>query len=126
MKKTAIISAFFIGLFLTTLNASTSNIQQLSINSAELKVKINSFCMAALKGDLQTVKKLVEYGEEVNQTSNGMTPLMYAAKYNRVDVVKFLISKGAEPNTKSDKGFTALDYAEQTGARDVVNYLNQL
>jgi|AVFP01.1.fsa_nt_gi ankyrin repeat protein len=126
MKKTVIISACLIGLSLATLNASVNTMPYHAANKVELKVKINSFCVAAIKGDLQTVKKLVEYGEEVNQISNGMTPLMYAAKYNRIEVVKFLLAEGADPNAKSDKGFTALEYAEQTGARDVVSVLTQL
>ena len=47
-----------------------------------------------------------------------MTPLMYAAKYNRVEILNLLIERGAKLKVKSDKGYTALKYAELHGAQD--------
>jgi len=123
MKRTQIISTMV--LCFTLVTASAANLT-LNLNSTEATApsfRSSSFCMAIVKGDLETVKKMVEYGEDVNQVSNGMTPLMYAAKYNRADIVEFLISKGAKTNTRSDKGMTAIKYAEATNATDVIKVL---
>ena len=48
---------------------------------------------AAESGDTRTVTLLIEGGSEVNAKEKAMeqTPLMFAAAYNRVDVVKLLI-----------------------------------
>ena len=47
-----------------------------------------------------------------------MTPVMYAAKYNRTEILKLLISEGANLKTKSDKDMTAKEYAELHKAED--------
>ena len=84
---------------------------------------ISPLCQAIAKGDLQTVKKMVEFGSDINQTSNGMTPLMYAARYNKVEIVKLLLANGAKSNVKDDKGFTALKHAELSNASETVEIL---
>ncbi|WP_296151285.1 ankyrin repeat domain-containing protein [uncultured Flavobacterium sp.] len=84
---------------------------------------VSPLCQAIAKGDLQTVKKMVEFGSDINQTSNGMTPLMYAARYNKVEIVKLLLANGAKSNVKDDKGFTALKHAELSNATETVEIL---
>lgn len=84
---------------------------------------ISPLCQAIAKGDLQTVKKMVEFGSDINQTSNGMTPLMYAARYNKVEIVKLLLANGAKSNVKDDKGFTALKHAELSNASETIEIL---
>ena len=49
-----------------------------------------------------------------------MTPAMYAAKFNRVEILNLLISKGANLKAKSDKKMTAADYAELHGAKEAL------
>jgi ankyrin repeat protein len=53
---------------------------------------------AGQSGDTRTVTMLVEGGSDVNarETAMGQTPLMFAAAYNRVDVVKLLLARGAD------------------------------
>jgi len=126
MQKSFIISALALCVSLTTVSAHNFKTETVSSETLEVTFKSNSFCVAIAKGDLDTVKKLVAYGEDVNQLSLGMTPLMYAAKYNRVEIAKYLISKGAKVDAKSDKGLTAIKYAEATGATAVVAYLEEL
>ena len=54
---------------------------------------------AARKGDLATVKTLVEKGAAVETaTSYGQTPLYLAAMNGHEDVVAFLLDKGANPD----------------------------
>lgn len=79
--------------------------------------------MSIVKGDLETVRKLIQFGADVNSTSNDMTPAMYAAKYNRVEILELLVKHGAHLATKTTKGLTAMDYANRSQAHDAVAYL---
>lgn len=117
MKKTIIISAIALCFSIVSVNATplTSTVK---IYETAAFFKVNSFCVSIAKGDLDTVVKLIKRGEDVNQKSNGMTPVMYAAKFNRTKILKLLISQGANLKAKSDKGMTALKYAELHGAKD--------
>ncbi len=120
MKKTAVIIALALGFSVSSLNA-TNNFE--TINNEDVvvtTVKVNAFCLSIAKGDIETVKKLIDLGTDVNQKSNGMTPLQYAAKFNRVEIIKILVSKGASLTKKSDKGLTAIKYAKQSNAKDAV------
>lgn len=84
---------------------------------------VSPLCQAIAKGDYETVKKMVEFGSDINQASNGMTPLMYAARYNKVEIVKLLLANGAKLNLKDDKGFTALKHAQLSNATETVEVL---
>ena len=68
--------------------------------------KVSPLCLAISKGDIATVKKFIELGSNVNEKSRGMTPLMYAARYNKAEIIKLLIANGAKLKIKDDKGFT--------------------
>ncbi|MNK22270.1 Ankyrin repeats (3 copies) [compost metagenome] len=81
--------------------------------------------LAIAKGDLETAKKLIEYGAAINEKSNGMTPLMIAARYNKVEIVKLLLEKGADVKVKDEKGITALKYAEASNSNEVVVLLKE-
>ncbi len=126
MKKTIIISAIALGFALNTSNATIAMESFPTSTLIKTKVSVSPFCLAIAKGDLETVRKLIEFGEDVNAKSNGMTPAMYAAKYNRADILGLLIKHGAELKKKSDKGLTAMDYAKQSNAKDALAYLNEL
>lgn len=110
MKKSIIISALALCVSLGAYAEPTSKVIN-SVTSVK-EFKVNPFCVSIAKGDFETVKKLVSLGAEINQKSEGMTPAMYAAKYNRTDILKLLIENGANLKLKSDKGMTALKYAE--------------
>lgn len=83
----------------------------------------NPLCVAISKGDAATAKKIIEYGGDVNQTYNGMTPLMIAARYNNVEMITVLLEKGANLKAKDEKGNTALKHAELSNAKDAVDFL---
>lgn len=84
---------------------------------------LSPLCNAVVQGDLETVKKMIEFGSDINQTSNGMTPLMIAARYNRIEIVKLLLDKGAKTYLKDSKGITALQHAERSNAKETVEIL---
>ncbi len=74
--------------------------------------------VAICKGDIETVKKFIEYGASVNEKSNGLTPLMLAARYNHVEIIKLLLENGANLALEDERGFTALKYAELSNAKE--------
>jgi len=108
--------AFTNGTFASNPTSSVVKMETTTFNGTPL-------CVAIMKGDSETVKKFIEYGADVNETSNGMTPLMIAARYNRVDIITLLISKGASVDVKDEKGFTALKYAELSKATEAITAL---
>src|SRR5690606_29442122 len=99
MKKTIIISAIALGFAFSTSNATTTVTTAPATTLVKTKISVSTFSMSIVKGDFETVKKLIEFGADVNATSNGMTPAMFAARYNRADILKLLVGHGAELKT---------------------------
>jgi ankyrin repeat protein len=82
--------------------------------------------VAISKGDIQVVLKFIEYGADVNERTEDMTPLMTAARYNKVEIIKILLAQGARPGDKNEKGFTALKYAQLSNATEAAAILKDL
>ncbi|WP_281233351.1 ankyrin repeat domain-containing protein [Flavobacterium gelatinilyticum] len=82
--------------------------------------------VAVSKGDIEIVKKFIEYGANVNEKSDDMSPLMVAARYNKVEIIKVLLAAGARPYDKNEKGYTALKYAQLSNAADAIAILKDL
>lgn len=59
-----------------------------SINVKNLDV--SSFCKAIMQGDIETVQKLIDLGEDVNQKSLGMTPAILLLAITRLKFYSFL------------------------------------
>jgi len=118
MRKTIFIMALFLGLSFSV--ASNGTDKDTKTKNYEVTVEkvtnVNSFCVAIAKGDFDTVKKLIELGEDVNRKSAGKTPLMYAARYNRVEIAKLLLANGAKLKVKDAKGNNAMTYAKLSKA----------
>jgi ankyrin repeat protein len=73
---------------------------------------------AVLKGNLEVVKILVEYGACINiQNNNGDTPLMYAVSKGFEAVAKYLVDAGADVNIQNEKGDNALILAFNAGSK---------
>ena len=100
-------------------NTETSLTEKIAVVSKS----VNPLCQAIAKGDVDTVKKMIQFGTDVNATSNGMTPLMFAARYNKVEIVQLLLQSGARVNTKDEKGFTALKHAELSNATEAAELI---
>ena len=84
------------------------------------KVELSSFCKAVIKGDVDMVQRMIALGEDVNQKSLGLTPAMFAARYNKAEVLQILIEHGANLKAKSDKGYSVKKYAELSSATDAL------
>ena len=79
--------------------------------------------LAALKGYLPLVKKLVEHDADVNKT--GWTPLHYAASGGHVAVIEFLLENSAYIDAESPNGTTPLMMAAMYGSPEAVKVLIQ-
>ena len=66
-----------------------------------------SFHIPAGKGDLEKVKTEVEGGRDIDSMdAAGQTALMYAAENGQMDVVRYLISNGADVNAQAKDFFS--------------------
>lgn len=112
--------------FTFTATATANNTNDLVLaNQMELvaKVDLSSFCKAVMQGDIETVKRLIDLGEDVNQKSLGLTPAMFAARYNKVAVLELLINNGADLKIQSSQGYTAKRYAELSNASEALEII---
>ena len=79
----------------------------------------------ALEGDLTKVRTEIEGGTAVDiRDAGGHTALMLAAKSGRTEVVKYLVSKGADVKAESEFFlWTPLYYAASFNRVDVMEFL---
>jgi len=84
-----------------------------------------SLVNAVKNGNVNTVKKLLNNGANVNQADNenGITPLLTASRNGHTEVVKLLLNKGADVNKAGMFGRTPLWNASQEGHTKVVKVL---
>lgn len=125
MKKSILIC---LSLGTLTLSGAYANSSAINGIAEEVVVSkndnISSLCKAAMQGDVEKVRSLIATGESVNEKSLGMTPAMYAARYNKAEVMKVLLLNQANLNIKSDQGYTVKEYAEMSKAKDVLDVIN--
>jgi ankyrin repeat protein len=50
---------------------------------------------------------------DTTKRKSGMTPLMLAAAFNDVEILKYLLREGVNPDKVDKKGLNALDYAKK-------------
>jgi ankyrin repeat protein len=79
--------------------------------------------LAALKGYLPLVQKLVANDADVNKT--GWTPLHYAASGGHVPVIAHLLDHSAYIDAESPNGTTPLMMAAMYGSPEAVKHLIQ-
>uniref|UniRef100_A0A061S352 Uncharacterized protein n=1 Tax=Tetraselmis sp. GSL018 TaxID=582737 RepID=A0A061S352_9CHLO len=81
-----------------------------------MSAELSNIVELAKKGLTEDLKKALEAGADANQLDvYGQTALMCMAQQAELDMVKLLLSKGADPFLTSSapgrKGMTAMDYA---------------
>jgi hypothetical protein len=86
----------------------------------------NLMTISIYEDNIESLKYFVELGADIEHVCENKTPLMYAAKYGRFKMVKYLIKNGADINTVSIKGKTALSYSIQYKSPEIENYLKEL
>ena len=75
---------------------------------------VDEFSRAIMDGDVETVKRFIEEGRDVNALAwDDSFPIQIAAFSHQFEVVKLLLENGADPNAHTNKCFTPLIYAAQ-------------
>ncbi|MCY1453058.1 Ankyrin repeats (many copies) [compost metagenome] len=71
------------------------------------------------------IELLLEFGADVEgATPDGKTALMMAAMFNRVEVIRLLVQRGANPRAQDADGITPLLLAQRMGAKDAEEALS--
>lgn len=80
--------------------------------------------MAALRGDLDEVRRYIAAGGDLNgRDTFGSTPLIIAITFGRTDVGKALIDAGADLKLRNKQGWTPLHIAALFGNKELVRAL---
>jgi len=82
---------------------------------------------AAMNGNVEMASLLIDQGADVNKTTPGQrrTAMHVACYYGHEDMVKFLISKGADIQTKTFEGVSPVSVASWQGHKAVIQILRQ-
>ncbi|XP_061343297.1 protein VAPYRIN-like [Gastrolobium bilobum] len=84
----------------------------------------DSLCVAARKGEVRTLQRLLESGAAINgRDQHGWTALHRACFKGRIDAVRVLLEKGIDVDAKDEDGYTALHCAAESGHGDVTEVL---
>lgn len=122
MKKSVIILG--LALAMSTQVSKASNIRQLVKDPIDSPAnEVSSLHYAVCEGDIEKVKKLIDYGTNVNKLVRDMSPLMLAARFNKFEIVKVLLASGANPRIENEKGLRAINFAEYAKATESIAIL---
>lgn len=96
-------------------------------NCDHSKVNWMRVLQASITNDRMEIVKLLLDNNYcgVNDSSLGMTALMFAARDSTVNMVSYLLECGADAEAVSESGKTAMDYAVASGNKSVVEVLNE-
>lgn len=100
----------------------------ISVNAVDEKGH-SLLMLAAYKGDIKTVKFLIEAGADISQQNRkpglyfGDTPLEYALRGKQKEMVDFFLSLPAGKNAKSDKMITAIYACGLQSNYEMLKYL---
>jgi ankyrin repeat protein len=82
----------------------------------------------AMKGDIGRAAIYLDEGADLNARDEDIcsTPLGWAAKFGRAEMVSYLLSRGAAPRLPDDPPWAApIAWAKRRGHRDVVELLER-
>ncbi|MEK1829568.1 ankyrin repeat domain-containing protein [Priestia megaterium] len=78
----------------------------------------------AAYGDLGKIKKLLDFGIDVNtRDEGGYTMLHWATQEGHLEVIRFLISRGSSIHLEDEEGFTPLYIASGEGYIEIIEWL---
>ncbi|KAJ8771734.1 hypothetical protein K2173_026911 [Erythroxylum novogranatense] len=84
----------------------------------------DSLCVAARKGEVRTIHRLIENGAAINgRDQHGWSALHRAAFKGKTDAIRALIDKGIDIDAKDEEGYTPLHCAVESGHADVIELL---
>ncbi|RKD91875.1 acyltransferase family protein [Mangrovibacterium diazotrophicum] len=79
----------------------------------EQPMSVQSIHAAVIGGDLQSVKQLLDQGEDIDKADpeGGSSPLILAAMFGQTEIAGYLIERGANLNFQNNDGSTPLHTA---------------
>jgi len=88
---------------------------------------LSSFDLAIINGAYEVVKYLYSEFPELLKKLNqrGNMPLHEASIAGRLDMFKFLMNKGADPQDKNQRGVTPLELAKTHQQNAIIDYLKE-
>lgn len=110
-------------------NATTlkNQISDTDINTC-YEIKGGGYTLLALSiktGAKECFKYILEQNNlDLDKACTGKAPLLYAAKYGQLEMLKALQKAGANPSV-TNQGKTVQDYARKYDHQEIVEYLNQ-
>jgi ankyrin repeat protein len=104
-------------------HGDTETVFYLLEHGARIREAPEGLFSAARGGDMKTTMYFVEHGADVNHFDYSLTPLMGAVLSQKPELVKYLLSKGADASPICDMGDTALSMA--AGNKEIVALLKR-
>lgn len=87
---------------------------------------LNYLAISIYYNSMPSLQFFVEKGADIENICENKTPLMFAAKYGQLEMVKYLLDQGAILETISNEGKTVFDYAKKYGNPEIEKYLKDL
>lgn len=109
-------------------NSQAAGVEEGRSNKGERHIRFASVaCLldAAVEGDLVEVKRLIE-GQKVHPdccNADGVTALHCAAGTGHLDLMRYLLTRGASVNVPDEHGWTPLHSAAYNNHRDIAQLL---
>ena len=100
----------------------TSRTNELSVVHTEMNPN-DQLLEAAQYGDLDLARQALKVGADVDARPRGGTALWWACQEGHFEIVKFLVSRGADVNVYDDHGFTPLLQAVGEDHPNIVAFL---
>jgi hypothetical protein len=114
----------------TAINRNQPDIVIYSIMNRGAQANGEILLLLTEKQRFDVAAQLIEDGIDVNYQyslsksyADGMTPLLYACKWNNFELVRILVEHGANIQTRDKNGSTALSIARVNGNNQIVNFL---
>lgn len=111
MKKIAIALLTVVAITFTNCSSGGKKAEEAAKNAASEALKEafgGDVFKAVREGDLETLKKAIESGVDVDKTNAYReTLLMVAAKNGELEIAKYLLEKGADKTKENISGHTA-------------------
>lgn len=114
---------------LELLLAEGADIDPIALDGVNALIK-SVFGVLSDSGSFEAVKLLIDQGMDVNyaieaDSASGYTALMFAIRWGKIDVVRFLISAGADVSVKTDDNTSPLSIAAEEGYTEITELLKE-
>jgi len=94
-------------------------------NGGDPNFKTTDAHVAAQSGNIKSLTRIAEREKELlyESDSNGWTPIAEAARFGKMEAVKFLLEHGADVRTMTFSGHNVLEIAAHSKQDEVLKYL---